>query len=130
MPCCLGTRPVNNVARLAEQTGVYHPYDNDPLLQPQNRPSVFIPPQALRQWITERDELFAQRRRQLAGKPTLEVEYERLVGNWDSELVRLHQFLGVAPLLMEPAKRKQETRSLWDVVVNYDELQMTMPSNL
>jgi LPS sulfotransferase NodH len=107
---------------VAEHTGVYHPYDNDPLYRPENRPKITIDPQQFLDWTRQRDDLFAERRRQLAGKPSLDLDYETLTGQWARAIARVQDFLGVDQLPLEQGKRKQETRPLSEVVSNYDEL--------
>jgi LPS sulfotransferase NodH len=114
---------------LAGQTGVYHPYDNDPLLRPEHRPCVTIDPQEFRQWVAQRDALFAQRRRRLAGLPAFEMDYETLTGAWDATMLHMQQFLGVAPRALEQGKRKQETRPLSETIANYAELESTLETS-
>lgn len=108
---------------IAEQTGVYHPYDNDPLYKPENRPKIAIDPQQFVEWTRQRDDLFAQRRRQLAGKPSLELDYETLTVQWPQAIAQVQDFLGVAWHPLDQGKRKQETRPLAEVISNYHALQ-------
>lgn len=108
---------------VAQQTAVYHPYDNDPLLRPENRPTITVDPEAFRQWVRQRDRLSAVRRRQLAARPGLELDYEALTGDWADSIGQVQQFLGVAPLPLTQGKRKQETRPLAEVIENYHELE-------
>jgi LPS sulfotransferase NodH len=107
---------------IARRTGVFHPHDHDDLYRPERRPSVRIDPAELRAWVGDRDALLARRRRQLHGAPSLELEYEKLTEDWEASIARVQQFLGVDVLPLEPAKRRQETRPLAEVIRNYDEL--------
>jgi LPS sulfotransferase NodH len=108
---------------VAQKTGVYHPYASDAdVLRPENRPTVTIDPGALQAWVRQRDELFATRRQQLSGKHALEVQYEQLVNDWDKTMLGIQHFLRVDTVPLSPAKQKQETRPLRDVVANYTQL--------
>ena len=107
---------------VAQQTRVWHPSPDDPVLRPENRPRITIDPQAFRRWTDERAALFAERRRQLRGKRSLDLDYETLVSEWPSAIRNVQGFLDSDPIALEPAKQKQEKRALSDVVANYDEL--------
>lgn len=107
---------------IAQQTGRYNPHPGDPLYDPDHRPRVHLDPDALRHWIDERADLYAQRCAQLAGHPTLELTYEQLAQSWDDTLACIEAFLGVDQKPLTPAKQKQEQRTLSDMIVNYDEL--------
>ena len=107
---------------VAEQTRIWHPSPEDPVLHPENRPKITIDPQAFRDWSRERAALFDQRREQLRGKPSLDLGYETLVSEWPAMIRTIQQFLGVDPLVLQPAKQKQEKRPLSEVVTNYEEL--------
>lgn len=108
---------------IAERTGVYHPYDNDPLYQPENRPTITVDPQRFLDWTRQRDELLAHRRRQLAGKPALELNYETLTREWPQTIASVQDFLGIARHPLEPSKKRQESRPLADVIANYHAVQ-------
>lgn len=107
---------------IAEQTGLYHPHDNDPIYLPENRPRIEIDARAFKGWIKDRDRLFGRRRRQVQGKLSLEINYERLTGAWPETIMKVQAFLSVAPLELRPAKRKQETRPLSEAIANYEQL--------
>ena len=107
---------------VAQQTRVWHPSPDDPVLRPENRPTIEIDPQQLREWTDERSALFAQRREQLRGKSSLDLDYETLVSEWPAVIRRVQEFLDVEPLPLEPAKHKQEKRPLSEVIANYNEL--------
>jgi LPS sulfotransferase NodH len=108
--------------RIAQQAGAYHPSLSDPILTPEDRPTVAVDPEALRGWVEQRDHLFARRQEQLYEKPFLEVYYEDLTAHWSNRIRRVQAFLGVEPVALAPAKRKQEVRSLAEVITNYDQL--------
>jgi LPS sulfotransferase NodH len=107
---------------VAEHTGVYHPFDNDPLLRPENRPTITVDPQQFRHWVEERDRLAAERRAWLAARPALELDYETLTERWPEVVVRVQEFLGVTIHPLAQGKRKQETRPLAEIIANYHEL--------
>lgn len=108
--------------RIAHQTRTYHPMPGDPLLDPENRPTITIDPEAFRAWTAHRDHLFGRRRRQLRGQPSLELTYEVLTSDWQGTMQRVQAFLGVRPLPLEPDREKQEKRPLSEVITNYHEL--------
>ena len=108
---------------VAEATRVYHPHGDDhPVLEPDNRPRVTVDPAEFRRWTVERDALMRGRRDLLRGKRSLELDYETLTGDWDGAMARVQRFLDLPPRPLEPAKRKQETRPLHEVIDNYEEL--------
>ena len=107
---------------VAQQTGAWHPSSHDPILKPENRPQITIDPEQYRRWIDEREQIWTQRRTQLAGKPSLELDYETLTGQWPETTARVQEFLGVPCVPLQPAKQKQETRPLSEVIANYEEL--------
>jgi LPS sulfotransferase NodH len=68
-----------------------------------------------RAWETEGDRAFA-------GHPMLQVQYEQLASDYQTEARRLEAFLGVAPHVVQPATFQQSTQSLSATVSNYREL--------
>src|SRR5690606_16997605 len=106
---------------VARRTGVYHPHDDDRLYRPEHRPTIAVDPAAFLAWVAERDALLERRRRELEGLPALELAYEDLAERWDTTLARVQAFLEVPGVPVEPAKRKQEGRSLAEVIRNYGE---------
>lgn len=111
---------------VAEQTRIWHPSPEDPVLRPENRPKITIDPQAFQEWTRERRALFDQRRDQLRGKPSLDLDYETLVSEWPAVIHTVQEVLGVEPAALQPAKQKQENRPLSEVVTNYDELRASL----
>lgn len=111
---------------VAQQTRVWHPSPEDPVLRPENRPTITIDPQEFRRWTAERERLFALRRQQLQASPSLELDYETLVAEWPDLIRRVETFLGVDPVELQPAKQKQEKRPLSEVIANYDELRAAL----
>ena len=108
---------------VAQTTGVYHPFSSDAdVLRPENRPTVTIDPGEFKAWIRQRDELFARRKHQLAGKRSFEVRYEQLTEAWDRTMTDIQSFLGVDHTPLSPAKQKQESRPLHEVIMNYEQL--------
>lgn len=107
---------------VARQTGAYHPSADDPVLQPNARPRIHVDAAEFRRWRRERDELFDVRRARLEGKPSLEIDYERLTNDWDGTIGAAQEFLGVARIALGQVKQKQERRPLSEVIVNYDQL--------
>jgi LPS sulfotransferase NodH len=112
--------------RVADHLKVWHPSPGDPALRPENRPKLTIAPDELRRWIREREALFALRRAQLEGLPSLELDYETLTGSWTSSVQRTLDFLGVPAVPLAPSRGKQETRDLAEFIENYQELRRTM----
>ncbi len=107
---------------VAQQTGHFAPSAHDPVLAPENRPRIRIEPDAVQRWSAQRRRLYALRRRQLQGKPQLDLTYEGLVNDWDNQILRLQEFVGVTPRPLQQAKQKQERRPLSDVIANYSTL--------
>lgn len=107
---------------VARETAAYHPSADDPVLKPENRPRVHVDPTGFRRWTEERASLYDERRRQLAGKPSLEIEYERLTGAWAETMSAAQEFLGVSRIALAQEKQKQERRPLPEVIANYDQL--------
>ena len=107
---------------IADRTRIWHPSPDDPVLRPENRPTITIDPQEFRDWSQQRAALLNQRREQLRGKPSLDLTYETLVSEWPAAIRTVQEFLGVEPVSLQPAKQKQEKRPLSEVVANYDEL--------
>lgn len=107
---------------VAQKTGAYHPHDGDPVLKPTNRPTITIDPARFQDWKQQRDELLLRRRRELAGKPSLELQLEALTARWEAATARVQEFLGVVPRTLAQAKRKQERRPLSEVIANYREV--------
>jgi LPS sulfotransferase NodH len=68
-----------------------------------------------RTWETECDRAFA-------GHPLLQVQYEQLVSDVQSEARRLEAFLGVAPHVVKPSTFQQSTQLLSATISNYEEL--------
>lgn len=108
--------------RVAQETRVWHPYEGDPILRPENRPSITISPEEISAWTKERDALFALRRKQLQGLPSLTLDYETLTGEWPRAIARVQEFLSLPPLPLPQARQKQEKRPLSEVIANYDEI--------
>ena len=104
---------------IAQQTGVFHPYDNDPLLRVEQRPQIEVEPHAFQAWVAERDRLMEQRRAQLAQHAALDMGYEQLTQAWEPTLNSVQDFLGVKLHSVEQAKKKQERRPLASVIENY-----------
>jgi hypothetical protein len=52
----------------------------------------------------------------------LVITYEDLTTRWDETINKIEQFLGVAEVKLPQVTVKQETRSLRDSIVNYDEV--------
>jgi LPS sulfotransferase NodH len=71
--------------------------------------------QQTRAWEAECDRTFA-------GHPLLQVQYEQLATDYQSEARRLEAFLGVDPCVVQPATFRQSTQSLSATVSNYHEL--------
>ena len=111
---------------IAEQMRIWHPSPDDPVLRPENRPTIAIDPQELRDWSRQRAALLQQRREHLRDKPSLDLTYETLVSEWPAVIRAVQDFLGVEPVALQPAKQKQERRPLSEVVTNYDELRATV----
>ena len=111
---------------IARRSGVYHPYDHDPILNPKNRPRLTVEVEEFHRWRQERAELFARRRQTLAGKPSLKLGYEDLTAGWPKEIMRVQEFLGVEPLPLLQAKQKQEQRPLSEVIANYEQVLESM----
>ena len=107
--------------RVAAQTGIYHHSPGDPVLTPDERPRFEVDPEELLAWAQERDALFAQRRAQLGRRPFLVLTYEQLTQHWPHAMARVQHFLGVAAHALQPAKQKQETRPLAQVILNYEQ---------
>lgn len=107
---------------VAQETGVFHPYDNDDLYDPENRPTVYVDPEAYRAWVEARRDRMARRRQQLAGLPGLELTYEALCDDWEATMRRVQDFLDVPYHALEQRKQKQETRPLSSVIENFEEL--------
>lgn len=107
---------------VAQETAAYHPSADDPVLKPENRPRVHVDPAEFRRWVEERDGLYDERRRQLAGKPSLEVEHERFTDGWAETIDAAQEFLGVRRVALPQVKQKQERRPLSEVIANYDQL--------
>lgn len=107
--------------RVAQRLGIYHPAPGRELPTPERRPTIRVAPRAIGRWVRERERLEALRRRQLAGRRSLEVQYSELVEDWATTIGRVERFLAVEPLPLRPAKQKQETRPLSSVVENYAE---------
>lgn len=106
---------------VAEQTRAWHPSPDDPVLRPENRPRISVDPDEFRRWSLGRDELNAQRRASLRGRPTLDLEYETLSDAWGDAIGRVQEFLEVRPLPLRQEKQLQERRALSEVISNYDE---------
>lgn len=108
--------------QIAHRTGAYHPPPGDPLLRARHRPTLRVDPGEFRSWMRERDDLYAKRRSLLEGKPLLELTYEELVRNWEAATRGVQEFLGAPPIRLRPAKQKQESRPLSEVIINYDQV--------
>lgn len=113
--------------QVAQHTGVFHPYDNDGLYRPENRPTITIDPAAFHAWVQERDAIMERRRRQHQGLPALELTYEVLSSDWGRTMARVQAFLSVEVQPLEQTKKKQERRPLAEVIANYDELVAAQP---
>jgi LPS sulfotransferase NodH len=113
---------------IADQIRVWHPSPDDPVLRPENRPRITIDPQDFRDWSSQRARLLDERREQLQGKPSLDLEYETLVSGWSAVIHQVQEFLGVDPMALEAAKQKQEKRPLPQVIENYDDLRSLCPT--
>lgn len=107
---------------VAQETGIFHPPPDDPILKPENRPTITITPEELTWWIEEREKLYTRRREQLRGKPSFELEYECLIADWTEVMHEVQEFLGVTPTALEKMKDKQERRPLSAIITNFDEL--------
>lgn len=107
---------------VVRHTGVFHPYDNDRVYRPENRPVITIDPDELRSWMRERDAQMRRRREILHGVPALDLEYETLTERWQRSTTCIQRFLGVDVQPLEQKKKKQEPRPLNEVISNYDEL--------
>lgn len=107
---------------VVQQTGVFHPYDNDSVYRPENRPVITIDPAAFRAWVRERDAQMRQRRDVLGGIPSYDLEYEALTDEWESATTQIQRFLQVDVEPLEQQKKKQERRPLAEVIGNYDEI--------
>ena len=68
-----------------------------------------------RQWETEHDRLFE-------GHDKLEVVYEDLVSNYQAEMKRIQEFLGVKYETVKPLTYKQTRQPLSKAIANYAEL--------
>lgn len=108
--------------QVVRHTGVFHPYDNDRVYRPENRPVITIDPDELRSWVRERDAQMRRRRRKLRGVPALDIEYETLAEQWERSTTCIQRFLGVDVEPLEQQKMKQEQRPLGEFIANYDEL--------
>lgn len=108
--------------QIARKTGPFTPSPEDPILEGARRPALQLDPGGFRAWMREREQLCRQRRLQIDGKPRLELTYEALTSQWQRQIHRIQRFLGVKPLALGPAKEKQESRPLSEVVTNYEEL--------
>jgi LPS sulfotransferase NodH len=107
---------------VAQRTGAWHPSPGEPILRPENRPTVTIDPEAFRRWSEERNRLYVLRREQLRDKPSLDLDYESLASDWAGTIRAVQEFLSVDPLDLGQEKQVQETRPLSEVVENYGEL--------
>lgn len=87
--------------------------DEGPLhLDPQECREAF---EMTRAWETEAED-------HLQGCDLLDVLYEDLVNDFDSEMRRIQSFLGVEARKLKPRTHKQATASLREAIANYDEL--------
>lgn len=107
---------------VVRHTGVFHPYDNDSVYRPENRPTITIDPDELRSWVRERDAQMRRRREILRGVPALDLDYETLTERWERSTTCIQRFLGVDVEPLEQQKQKQEGRPLAEVIANYAEL--------
>ena len=68
-----------------------------------------------RKWEIDYEHFFAK-------QPLLTVQYESLADDYQAEMVRIQDFLGVQPRAVKPQTYRQAKGSLKDSILNYDEL--------
>lgn len=80
-------------------------------------------PEVLREAFEAIERRYQWARETLAGNPHMEVTYEQLTGRHaEAHWRRVTDFLEVDPVPWDPPTFKQESRPMWEVFVNYDEL--------
>lgn len=86
------------------------------------RPQVSISPNEL-EWFLKWNQIAYQARLgRLVRHAVLYLSYEDLSNDWDRSLAKVQRLLQVEMLRLPPSISKSETRSLKEVVPNYDEL--------
>lgn len=58
----------------------------------------------------------------LKGFPSIDLVYEDLVHDFAGQILRIEKFLGVNSLPVKPITKKQDSRPLHEVIVNFSEL--------
>lgn len=61
-----------------------------------------------------------------AGKPVMQMTYERLTSNYDEEIVRIQEFLQVDPMPLPIKTSKQNPETLQDLIANYGEVEAAL----
>ncbi len=70
----------------------------------------------------ELEGLYARNRANLSGLDSLDVWYEELSSDYEAELARVLEFLGLDAELVRPQTHQQERRALPDIIGNYAEV--------
>ncbi len=119
---------------IARRTGVWDLYGKTEETQntssePTAPVQVKVNPANLLQWSQKYDEYFEQMRRSLADQDFLELCYEEVVGSESHAIkAKLLNFIGVSPetSYLTPPLKKQNSKSIADLVSNYSELQTAL----
>lgn len=90
--------------------------------RPEVRPTLHIDVHDMLTYMFILETSIAAKHRSFEGLPSLHTTYERLTSAPQDELDRIQRFLGAEPLPLQPSTQKQETRSLREVVDNYDDV--------
>ena len=119
---------------IARRTGVWDLYGKTAETQntssePTAPVQVKVNPADLLQWSQKYDEYFEKMRRSLADQDFLELCYEEVVGSENHAIKsKLLNFIGVSPetSYLTPPLKKQNSKSIADLVSNYSELQTAL----
>jgi len=103
---------------VAQQTDRWqrHAEDEYPVVK------VRVDPQAFEDFVKGNDDKEADIRKTVEGLPTISVFYEDCLTDWNAQMGRIQDFLGVKSLQLKPTTFKARTRPLKDWVENWDEL--------
>ncbi len=102
------------------------------LRKPYQSESITLDPDLCRAWCEHGLALDVRYRELFKNRPSVTVDHDDLTTEYESTIRRVHAFLSVEPVRVEPPIRRQQRRPIEEVVANYDQIRhietLTLPS--